>query len=1054
MLNSKAHIHLYNLESIAMNQKLMIALFCSLSFALQGLSQSGVDCQNAIPLSVSSPCALNSYTTTIDEMWFSFNATNEFVSINLKTTQYGVNAPHIDEIGLYENSCGNLSLVSSDELPFVYDTNNLAIQIDAANIVVGNTYYVVAKRKPSYTAPTTFKMCVEEVNVLIPDDINSEPAARAHAFIRHKGQIVDTDGVVVPEILYHTFTVSPDMYVMDGKMAMTWSEIDDDTTTIDTLHRIDMTFVNALPDVKTLQTEERKEITNYFLPQAPLGITNVKSFDRVIQQSIYRQIDVHYYSSEEGLKLYFVVNPGGDPSQVYVNFDGASSVNINTNGELEIASVFDVVQFEKPIFYQLTNGNNGIVPLNGGSYIQSNGGFRLNTPNYDNTKPLVIMIQRKQKFSERGGAENPVWGTYFGGTQDDKAHDLDSDPNGNLYMVGETKSTTANGFPIDGPGQIFQSVQGGDFDGFLAKFDPDYTLIWSTYIGGSGDDVGLGVSYTGNAGGQVFISGYSSSDQATLPSISLGGSSFNGTSSSGHHGLLGRFNPNTGLPDWISTFGGNNAECRKIKADSNGNLYVVGDVGDFTTTTTCNSYNNGIPLCNSTGTSYQAGFVGGNPLSLFQDAFFAKFNPNMELVWSTFFGGDRDEEANDVAIDEVNNRIYFVGWTDSDDDAANNCNSFAGSFPTCDPGGAFFDDNLNSNNLGTDPDGFIAQFDLDGHLEWCTYLGGTREDYGSSCAVSPDGELYVITYSNTFSNNNINCGVPTGGGFPTCDQGSVYFQSFGNAGFFDQTITRFDDNRNLRWSTFYGGSLSEGADVAFFPQGLVEVNPATGDVFLGGHTDSGSNSNPADLPTATNGSYYDQGGHGDNTVGGFNSDGYLTSFDSNGALQWGTYFGGAGANSLTNGDIVEGVAFVQQNVFMCGWTHSTTLFPYQCPGTANPWCQNSTTVSTTKADAFIAQMNQGPVGIEERSQQKASLHIFPNPTSDYINIAFNSGENGSGLFAVYDLAGREISTGKVGVVNGENRLSIDLTTAEAGTYLVKISINNELYTGKIIKTAN
>ncbi len=101
-----------------------------------------------------------------------------------------------------------------------------------------------------------------------------------------------------------------------------------------------------------------------------------------------------------------------------------------------------------------------------------------------------------------------LWGTYYGGDDDDVAWSCTTDASGNVYIAGVTMSTM--GIAVNG----FQNEPGGgpsDQDGFLAMFDGNGTRIWGTYYGGS-DYSGLGCAVAGN--GDALLTGTTRSNSA------------------------------------------------------------------------------------------------------------------------------------------------------------------------------------------------------------------------------------------------------------------------------------------------------------------------------------------------------------------------------------------------------------------------------------------------------------------------------------------------------------------------------------------------------------
>ena len=80
--------------------------------------------------------------------------------------------------------------------------------------------------------------------------------------------------------------------------------------------------------------------------------------------------------------------------------------------------------------------------------------------------------------------------------------------------------------------------------------------------------------------------------------------------------------------------------------------------------------------------------------------------------------------------------------------------------------------------------------------------------------------------------------------------------------------------------------------------------------------------------------------------------------------------------------------------------------------------------------------------------QKGSLRIFPNPTTDKVNIALSDNDRfESTTVSVYNLIGKQVLVQKTTA----NTLELDMSSLAKGTYLLKIDTNNSIYTEKIIK---
>jgi hypothetical protein len=97
-----------------------------------------------------------------------------------------------------------------------------------------------------------------------------------------------------------------------------------------------------------------------------------------------------------------------------------------------------------------------------------------------------------------------TWGTYFGGAGNDDSNGCAVGENGNVYIVGSTASV--DGIASDDAAQPTNG--GGTNDAYLAQFDGNGAVLYSSYMGGTGNDIALGCHASANA---IFITGHTSS---------------------------------------------------------------------------------------------------------------------------------------------------------------------------------------------------------------------------------------------------------------------------------------------------------------------------------------------------------------------------------------------------------------------------------------------------------------------------------------------------------------------------------------------------------------
>ena len=328
---------------------------------------------------------------------------------------------------------------------------------------------------------------------------------------------------------------------------------------------------------------------------------------------------------------------------------------------------------------------------------------------------------------------------------------------------------------------------------------------------------------------------------------------------------------------WGTYYGGTGYDYgRSCTVDANGDIYICG-----TSTSTTNIATLG---------SYDATY-GGNT-----DGFIAKFNPQGQRLWATYYGGTGKEELNDCKLDS-NGNLIICGQSQSSTNIAT-----VGSFDETYAGGV--------SGFGGGGDSYVAKFNSNGSLIWATYYGNTGQEYSYSCAVDASNNIYLT--GSTFSTT----GIATVGSFD---------ETFG--GHYDSFLVKFDSNGLRQWATYIGGTqLDEVLSSSIDP---------LGNIYIGGYTKSTTG-------IASTGSYDETF-----TSGMYELDAYLLKFDANGVRLWGTYYGGAHYDMayMTATDS-EG------NVYLGGNTESDTAI-----STSNGYDQTYFDGFDTYDDAFLVKFN-------------------------------------------------------------------------------------------------
>jgi hypothetical protein len=409
-----------------------------------------------------------------------------------------------------------------------------------------------------------------------------------------------------------------------------------------------------------------------------------------------------------------------------------------------------------------------------------------------------------------------VYSTYLGGSRSDVGTGISVDSSGNAYVTG---STSSSDFPITAG--AFQTVRKGDGDIFVTKLDATGALGFSTYIGGSREDVPMGSAV--DSSGNTYVAGTTiSPDFPTTPGAfqrarASARCDFMGSNYPCTDAFVAKLNATgTGLV-YATSVGGSNFDFGLgIAVDGSNNAYVAGATlsPDFPTASPLQGFKGG--TCGPPAHPHPC-----------IDAFLAKVNATgAGLAYSTFLGGMGDDVAFGVAVDSSGS-AYVTGITDSTD------------FPTT-PGSA--QPTLSSGTCGaapntfTCPDAFLAKLNATGSdLAYAAYLGGSSYELAWGIAVDGSGNAYVVggTGSNDFPSANPVQMYFGGGNCDFARNGVLYSVACPNA-----FISGFKPDGSARtFSTYLGGA---GGDIGF---GV--ASDASGNVYLVGTTVS------ANFPTVT-----------------------------------------------------------------------------------------------------------------------------------------------------------------------------------------------------------
>jgi len=300
-----------------------------------------------------------------------------------------------------------------------------------------------------------------------------------------------------------------------------------------------------------------------------------------------------------------------------------------------------------------------------------------------------------------------IWSTYFGGDDGSYIRDIAVDDLGNVYLVLDDVSRPN---PYITPGAFQTSLQGGT-DMVVAKISSDgATMLYASYLGGSGDD-GQGPSIRVDRAGHAYVLGTTNS--VDIPTTS---NAYNRTMNGGTDVYVAKFAPDGSNLVYGTYLGGSQSEgteTHQLAIDAQGNAYIAAYTSSPDLPTTPGAFQRTYGDFGPPGSSYPG------------DGFVAKISSDgSTLLASTFIGGRLGDFPEGIAVNSQGD-VYVSGSTVSD------------NFPVT-------PDALQTSH-GGEADVFAIKLSADfSRLIYSTHLGGTRENRGRAVCIDLQGNLYVV----------------------------------------------------------------------------------------------------------------------------------------------------------------------------------------------------------------------------------------------------------------------------------------------------------------------
>src|SRR3990172_826139 len=397
--------------------------------------------------------------------------------------------------------------------------------------------------------------------------------------------------------------------------------------------------------------------TSFFLGKDPTKWrSNVRAFREIVYEGLYDGVDLVYRATAEGIKYDVVLAPGGDLGRVALKVEGALGLVLDAVGNLHARTAAGDITDSSPIAHQGSDqvqcsfalrslfsygfacegvdpsrelvvdplvyatylgggeddlGRGIVVAPSGDSYV-TGVTFSPDFPVAPGAFDTTIGGWRGAFVTKLSPLGALLYSTFLGGAGLDNGYSITVDSAGNAYVTGRTGSTD---FPVTLG--AFDTTYNGGTDAFLTKLSPTgASLVYSTYLGGSGFDVGESIAI--DASGSAHVVGWT--DSQDFPVTPSAHSSSNG---GWYDAFVGKLNPAGTLLLYATYLGGGyDDRASSLAIDAAGAAYVAGYTrsSDFPATpgaldTTRNDFasDDFIAKLDSTGSSLlYATYLGGS----------------------------------------------------------------------------------------------------------------------------------------------------------------------------------------------------------------------------------------------------------------------------------------------------------------------------------------------------------------------------------------------------------------------------------------------------------
>ena len=536
---------------------------------------------------------------------------------------------------------------------------------------------------------------------------------------------------------------------------------------------IKMRFNNVNSDVTFIAKEESETYYNYFIGNdRTKWATNVKMYKEIIIKNIYDGIDIRYYvdtANGDNLRYDFEISPFANPNDITFALEGIDNISLNKNNELEF--FINNKSYKHTNLFAFQNINNITTPIEC-SFIKES------SRNYTTQKENKFLLlennynkdnYKKNNYKKNNYHENNnelinkivcigfdvgqydksykliidplIYSIVIGGIEEERAYAITTDSYGQVHFTGFTYSveypTTSGSYRIN---KIDNNIKNNDV--VVSKINMAGTgLVFSTYIGGSGHEVGRYIKV--DSYNNIYVLGETNSNSTIFfPIVHPDTNSFLGKRKDGWNAFFLKLTSSGNVLDFSILIGANN------------NDYP----GGFDFILDSNNEISNIVIATQiykTPVSLIPPYISSNAVQTTHngyhtDCYIAVISADAtEISYGSFLGGTGNDTPKGLVVDNKNN-ILLTGNTESLD------------FPISDGaykriysgGGDIFATQLKpilDTILDIDNDTIIDIIFSHYTISYSTYIGGSSFDNVEGIDVDNENNFYIAGH--TLSSN-------------------------------------------------------------------------------------------------------------------------------------------------------------------------------------------------------------------------------------------------------------------------------------------------------------